>query len=75
MIAETYVELVTDPNHWFLEITIMIVFDVVIGYFIWGAIKRHIHRDDETLEEKIQREITAALAHMHDDSGVTHEEM
>jgi len=79
MIAETYFELVTDPNHWFLEITIMIVFDVIIGYFIWGAVKRHIHKDDKTLEERIQEEVDhrfeELVKHMHEDSGTIHEKL
>lgn len=49
MISETYWQLMTDPAHWLMELTIMALFDGLIGYvgfkIIWPRIKAHFHDD------------------------------
>lgn len=49
--AETYWSLVTDLAHWELEITIMIVFDGLVGAIAWPILKRywtrHHHHNSE----------------------------
>jgi len=77
MLAETFWDLFKSLPHWEFELFLMILFDVVIGYFIWGVIKRHIHKDDKSIEETIREEVDARFAelmkHMHEDTGVDHE--
>jgi len=70
---ETFWDLFYSLPHWEFEIMLMILFDIIIGYFIWGAIKRHIHKDDKKLEDIIREEIEAVLEHMHDDTGTSHD--
>jgi len=69
--TETFWVLFKSLPHWEFEIFLMIVFDVVIGYFIWGAIKRHIHKDDKKLEDIIREEVDnrfeELVTHMHED--------
>ena len=51
---ETFFDLVKDPAHWEFEIFLMIIFDVVIGLFIWPFIRKalvHHKSDHERLEE------------------------
>jgi hypothetical protein len=42
-----YVDLLGSAPHWLLEITIMLVFDVLIGLLLWPAVKRWIARHDD----------------------------
>ena len=74
--TETFWDLFYSLPHWQFEIFLMVLFDVIIGGFIWGAIKRHIHRDDKSLEERINEEVDKRFAelvdHMHEDSGIDH---
>lgn len=47
MIAETFVELVKDPNHWLFEIMLMVIFD---GLLMAGAVplfRRWLKNHDE----------------------------
>ena len=46
MVAETYLELLKDPNHLMYEITINIVENVLIGALAWPFIKKWIKRHD-----------------------------
>lgn len=48
MIAETFVELLKDPNHWYFEILLMIIFDVVIGMLLWPLAKKWLREHDKT---------------------------
>jgi len=43
--AETYLDLLTDLPHWLMELTVMAIFDGLIGAIVWPRVKRHIHRD------------------------------
>lgn len=38
---ETYWELIRDPAHWLLELTIMALFDGVIGALLWPWLRKH----------------------------------
>lgn len=44
---DQYIELVTDPAHLMLELTLIILIDVIIGMVAWPFIKRAIARHDE----------------------------
>lgn len=46
MIAETYWELMRDPAHWLFEITLIVIFDLLIGALLWPFIKRWIAEHD-----------------------------
>jgi len=70
---ETFWMLFNSLAHWEFEIFLMLLFDVIIGWGLWGFIKRHIHKDDKSLEDRIQEEIRVALEHMHEDTGVNHD--
>jgi hypothetical protein len=43
---DQYIDLLTSASHWMLEITIILVVDVVIGLLLWPAVKRWIARHD-----------------------------
>ena len=51
MIAETYWQLMRDPAHWGMELTLMAIFDGLVGYvgfkIIWPRVKAHFHSDLE----------------------------
>ena len=42
---EHYLEILRDPAHLGVEVTLMLVVDVAFLGIIWPWIKRHIHRD------------------------------
>jgi len=51
---ESFFDLLKDPAHWEFEIFLMLIFDVVIGLFIWPFVQKvHIHHksDHERLED------------------------
>jgi len=62
---ETFFTLVTSAAHWELELFIMLLFDVVIGFFLWPFFllrlkrwtKHHRSDDDKikVLEDKVKR--------------------
>ena len=48
LMAETYLDLMTDPAHLMFEMTLTVVQDVVIGAILWPIIKRatgRFHRE------------------------------
>lgn len=47
MIAETYLQLMTDRPHLMFEITLTLIQDVGIGLIAWPLIKRAVRRHDE----------------------------
>ena len=51
---ETFLELLTDPKHWGLEIVIMVVFDGLVGAILWPFAKRYWqrHHDHRTCDPK-----------------------
>ena len=44
---DEYLELLHDPAHLMLELTMILVFDVVIGAVLWPLIKRAVRRHDK----------------------------
>lgn len=44
---QEYLELLTDPAHLLLELTLIIIVDVLIGMLAWPFIKKAIARHDE----------------------------
>jgi hypothetical protein len=56
IILEAFTTLLRDPNHWYFELLVggieEIVFGIVIGAVVWPKIKQHIHRDVERGVEK-----------------------
>lgn len=51
-LAETYMELMKDPSHWAFEITLIIIFDVIIGMIAWPLIKRAVLLHDKKHHNK-----------------------
>ncbi len=50
----TFIELLMDPAHWYFEVFLIILFDLIIGVLIWPFIKKgllHHKSDHERLEE------------------------
>lgn len=45
MLAETYMQLLKDPAHWLFELTLVVIFDGLIGLLVWPRIRDHLHRD------------------------------
>lgn len=47
--AESYMDLLTDVNHWLFELTLQLIFDVGVGIVvlkvIWPRIRTHFHQD------------------------------
>lgn len=46
-LSETYWELMRDPAHWLFEITLILIFDVIIGMVAWPFVKKWIKNHDE----------------------------
>lgn len=45
-----YLELLKSPGHWMFEITLMLIFDFIIGIIIWPIIK-HLWQDHKKYHE------------------------
>lgn len=60
---ETFFTLLTDPAHWEFEIFLMIVFDVLIGFFIWPFVRRALvhHKSDHERLEDLEREVKGLM--------------
>jgi hypothetical protein len=75
--SETFWDLFYSLPHWEFELMLEFLTAVIFGKLIWGFITKHIHKDDETLEARIIREVDKRFAeliqHMHEDSGINHE--
>lgn len=41
---EQYVGLMTDPAHWLMELTLIVLFDILLGVLIWPPVKRVVIR-------------------------------
>lgn len=46
MIGETYIELLTDPAHIMFELTLMLIFDVLIGMLAWPMFRKWLAAHD-----------------------------
>lgn len=53
LILETFGALLRDPAHWQFELLVgaveMLIIDVLVGIVAWPFIKRHIHRDVDSV--------------------------
>ena len=58
-----YVEILSDPAHLAVELTLMLLVDVILLGIVWPFVRRHIHRDIRAEHRQIDRE-----------HGVDHEE-
>ena len=60
---ETFFTLLKDPAHWEFEIFLMVVFDVIIGFFIWPFVRRALvhHKSDHERLEDLEREVKNLL--------------
>ncbi|HEY0220874.1 MAG TPA: hypothetical protein VGC58_01490 [Candidatus Paceibacterota bacterium] len=56
---ETFFELLRDPAHWGFEIFLIIIFDVIVGIFIWPFINKALihHKSDHDRLEDLEREV------------------
>lgn len=45
-LLEGYLELLQSGPHWMFEITLILIFDVLIGLVLWPLIKKAVHRHD-----------------------------
>ncbi|MEK7194540.1 MAG: hypothetical protein AAB660_02525 [Patescibacteria group bacterium] len=55
---ETFWTLLKDPAHWYFELFLIFIFDVLIGVLIWPRIKKfmtHHKEDDERLDDLEKR--------------------
>jgi hypothetical protein len=55
MIAETYLQLLTDLPHWLFELTVEAVTFLAGAAWAWARVKRHIHEDLDALEERLTK--------------------
>jgi hypothetical protein len=60
---ESFFTLLKDPAHWEFEIFLMIVFDVIIGFFIWPFIRKALvhHKSDHERLEDLEKEVKNIL--------------
>ena len=58
---ETFFDLLKDPAHWEFEIFLMIVFDVVIGFFIWPFARKALshHKSDHERLQDLEEEVNS----------------
>ena len=58
---ETFFDLLKDPAHWEFEIFLIVIFDVIIGLFIWPFIQKALihHKSDHERLEDLEREVRA----------------
>ena len=56
---ETLLDLLKDPNHWALEIIIMIVFDGLIGFILYPLFRKKVlhHRTDDQKIEELEQQV------------------
>lgn len=52
-----YRELVTDPAHLGLELTLIIIIDVLIGMIAWPFIKKAVRRHDRKVHGTTEEEV------------------
>lgn len=61
-----YVEILSDPAHLAVEVTLMLLVDVLFLGMVWPLIKRHFHRDLKRQHIVLDREHGVAF---HGDLG------
>ena len=56
---ETFLDLLKDPAHWYFELLLIVIFDVIIGLLIWPSIQKALihHKSDHERLEDLEREV------------------
>jgi len=56
---ETFLDLLKDPAHWYFELLLIVIFDVIIGLLIWPFIQKALihHKSDHERLEDLEREV------------------
>ncbi len=56
---ETFWDLLKDPSHWYFELFLIVLFDVIIGLLIWPFIQKALthHKSDHERLEDLEREV------------------
>ena len=56
---ETFFDLLKDPAHWYFELLLIVIFDVIIGLLIWPFIQKALihHKSDHERLEDLEREV------------------
>ncbi len=56
---ETFWDLLKDPAHWWFELFLIFLFDVVVGLIIWPFIQKALvhHKSDHERLEDLEREV------------------
>ncbi len=56
---ESFFDLLTDPAHWYFEFLLIIIFDVIVGIFIWPFISKALthHKSDHERLEDLEKEM------------------
>ena len=65
VVAESFVEIATDPAHILAELVFTLVFDLVIIAFIWGVIFKKLLLP--LITKKVHAEIDIEHGYSHDD--------
>ncbi len=55
---ETFWSLLRDPAHWYFELFLILIFDILIGALIWPRLRKsftHHKEDDERIDELEKR--------------------
>lgn len=56
---ETFWDLLKDPAHWWFELFLIFLFDVVVGLIIWPFVQKALvhHKSDHERLEDLEREV------------------
>lgn len=57
---ESFWDLLMDPAHWYFELFLIVLFDVIVGLLIWPFVRRGImhHKSDHERLEDLEREVS-----------------
>lgn len=57
---ETFWDLLMDPAHWYFELFLIVLFDVIVGLLIWPFVRKGImhHKSDHERLEDLEREVS-----------------
>ncbi len=58
---ETFFDLLKDPAHWEFELFLIVIFDIIVGIFIWPFVQKALthHKSDHERLEDLEREVKA----------------
>ncbi len=57
---ESFWDLLMDPAHWYFELFLIVLFDVIVGLLIWPFVRKGImhHKSDHERLEDLEREVS-----------------